>query len=92
MILRLSSKISELTLVTLTLLALHYTRSKLSVKWALCQMGSCMSYASKFQELLIYVNFSEAMKIHKFYEGLKDDVKDIIVTILNITHRHGHKD
>ena len=57
---------------------------------ALHQMGSCASYASKFQELLIYVDFLESTKIHKFYEGLKDDVKDIIVTVPNITRPKHH--
>jgi len=57
---------------------------------ALHQTGSCMSYASKYRELLIYVDFSEATKIHKFYEGLKDDVKDIIVTVPNITRPKHH--
>ena len=45
------------------------------------QMGACSVYASKFRELLVHVDFSEATKIQKFYEGLKEEVKDLFVSV-----------
>src|SRR5258705_12637467 len=48
---------------------------------SLRQTNSCASYASRFRELLIHVDFSEATKIQKFYNGLKEEVKDLLVAI-----------
>jgi len=45
------------------------------------QTGSCASYASKFRELLVYVNFNTSTTIQKYYEGLKDEVKDLLLTV-----------
>jgi hypothetical protein len=47
------------------------------------QTGSCASYASKFRELLVYVNFNTSTTIQKYYEGLKDEVKDLLLTVHN---------
>jgi len=45
------------------------------------QTGSCASYAAKFHELLVYVNFNTSTTIQKYYEGLKDKVKDLLLTV-----------
>ncbi|KAG2056756.1 hypothetical protein BDR06DRAFT_838892, partial [Suillus hirtellus] len=47
----------------------------------LCQTGSCASYMSKFCELLVYVNFNTSNTIQKYYKGLKDEVKDLLLTV-----------
>jgi len=47
------------------------------------QTGSCANYASKFRELLVYVNFNTSTTIQKYYEGLKDEVKDLLLTVHN---------
>jgi hypothetical protein len=48
---------------------------------SLRQTGSCARYASKFRELLVYVNFNTSTTIQKYYEGLKDEVKDLLLTV-----------
>jgi hypothetical protein len=45
------------------------------------QTGSCANYTSKFRELLVYVNFNTSTTIQKYYEGLKDEVKDLLLTV-----------
>jgi hypothetical protein len=50
---------------------------------ALKQTGACATYASRFKELLVHVDFSESTKINKFKEGLKPEVKDVLVNIMD---------
>lgn len=45
------------------------------------QTGPASVHASRFRELLPYVSLSEDTKITLFYNGLKDDVKDLFVTV-----------
>lgn len=40
------------------------------------QTGSVSAYASRFREILVYLNLSEETKIEQFYSGLKDPIKD----------------
>jgi hypothetical protein len=47
----------------------------------LWQTGSCMNYVSKFHKLLVYVNFNTSTTIQKYYKGLKDEVKDLLLTV-----------
>lgn len=51
---------------------------------ALRQTSSCSTYASRFREQLIHVDFSESTKILKFYEGLKEEVKDLLLTVADL--------
>jgi hypothetical protein len=69
----------------------HFSFGDLDTKGiALCkteslqQTGSCASYASKFCKLLVYINFNTLTTIQKYYEGLKDEVKDLLLTV----HKH----
>jgi hypothetical protein len=48
---------------------------------ALKQTGSTANYSSKFHELLIHLDLSELMKIKYFHDGLKEEVKDLLITI-----------
>ncbi|KAG1744210.1 hypothetical protein EDB19DRAFT_1827098 [Suillus lakei] len=67
--------------------ALHHFGDPDTEGTALCkienlrQIGSCASYTSKFRELLVYVNFNTSTTIQKYYEGLKDKVKDLLLTV-----------
>ncbi|KAG1848642.1 hypothetical protein C8R48DRAFT_614755 [Suillus tomentosus] len=45
------------------------------------QTGSCTGYTSKFHKLLVYVNFNTSTMIQKYYDGLKDEVKDLLLTV-----------
>jgi hypothetical protein len=45
---------------------------------ALYQTGSAATYAARYQELLIHVDWSDATQIDKFYEHLKSAIKDVI--------------
>ncbi|KAF5339905.1 hypothetical protein D9758_015029 [Tetrapyrgos nigripes] len=44
----------------------------------LVQTGSAASYASRFLELLVHVNWTDETKIDMFYSGLKTATKDLI--------------
>jgi Retrotransposon gag protein len=44
----------------------------------LYQTGSAATYAARYQELLVHVDWSEATQIDKFYEHLKSAIKDVI--------------
>lgn len=45
------------------------------------QTGACATYASKSRELHAFLGLTDFMKIHYFYRGLKDAVKDALVTV-----------
>lgn len=46
---------------------------------ALEQTGSCAVYASKSRELHAHLELTDQTKIEKFYNGLKDTVKDALI-------------
>ena len=48
---------------------------------ALCQTGSCAAYASRFCELVVYLDWTDKSKIAAFKEGLKDQVRDLLVMV-----------
>lgn len=48
---------------------------------ALRQTGSCAAYASRFRELVVYLDWTDKSKIAAFREGLKDSVRDLLITV-----------
>ena len=48
---------------------------------ALRQTGSCAAYASRFRELVVYLDWTDKSKIAAFKEGLKDQVHDLLITV-----------
>lgn len=50
---------------------------------ALRQTDSVGAYSSRFHELLIHLNWTDDSKIAAFYSGLKDEIKDILVSNLS---------
>ena len=48
---------------------------------ALRQTGSCAAYASHFRELVVYLDWTDKSKIAAFKEGLKDQVRNLLVTV-----------
>lgn len=51
---------------------------------ALRQTGSVATYAARFQEILVHLDLSEATQIQRFYQGLKESVKDVLVTVRDL--------
>lgn len=47
---------------------------------ALEQKGACAIYASRSRELHKYLSLDEFTRIDFFYQGLKDGIKDLLVT------------
>ena len=54
--------------------ALHKLKS-------LKQTGSCASYASRSRELHYHLKLDDFTKINYFYDGLKEAIKDLLVTV-----------
>ena len=48
---------------------------------ALRQTGSCAAYASRFRELVVYLDWTDKSKITTFKEGLKDQVCNLLITV-----------
>ena len=48
---------------------------------ALHQTGSCAAYGSHFRELVVYLDWTDKSKIAAFKEGLKDQVRDLLITV-----------
>ncbi|THH13138.1 hypothetical protein EW146_g7057 [Bondarzewia mesenterica] len=46
-------------------------------------MGSCNSYLSHFNDICTYLSYADEVKIVKFYEGLKDEIKDHLIICLD---------
>lgn len=44
------------------------------------QTGSASAYATEFRRIITLLNLTEESKIRTFYEGLKDNIKDVIAT------------
>ncbi|OJT05507.1 Retrotransposon-derived protein PEG10 [Trametes pubescens] len=51
---------------------------------ALRQSTSVATYAARFQEILVHLDLSEATQIQRFYQGLKESVKDVLVTVRDL--------
>ena len=55
---------------------------------ALRQTGSCAAYASRFRELVVYLDLTDKSKIAAFKEGLKDQFVKICIELDNAVHEN----